>query len=532
MKRAFANARNLAGEQASDAPNLSQVTDMAGMFVEARRFNQNISSWDVSEVKDMKSMFHDARAFNQNIGNWNVSEVKDMKSMFHDARAFNQNIGNWNVSEVKDMERMFYRARAFNQNISSWDVSGVTDMSGMFQYAAKFNQNIGNWDVSDVTRMSSMFRSATKFNQDIGRWDVSSVRHMDNVFRGATTFNQDISRWDVSPNGDRDSVSMDIILSGATAFTQNLGLWYISHDLVDLAILPTVKAEDEVATFHGQNAFLTRGRSGRYVLSGADSRSFTLTQPTISAQGALADTAVLTINEDPGVVGTEYRITISAVKHPATSRLPYGTNNHREFTFVVNNRPDITSHMMVSLKEIMLAENTQKVTDIAASDMDMDTLTYTLSTHDAALFEITDAGVLNFKTDYIPDYENPRNSRGKIDEEADQEYSVLVTVSDGVSTDKQKITVTIADANDAPTLADTTLQIAENSANETVVETITGEDQDTTAPNNVLTYSIIDGDTDGAFAISSSTGAITVNGEDKIDFETTSSYELIVRPCS
>ena len=172
----------------------------------------------------------------------------------------------------------------------------------------------------------------------------------------------------------------------------------------------------------------------------------------------------------------------------------------------------------------MLVENTQKVTDIAASDMDMDTLTYTLSTHDVALFEITDAGVLNFKTDYIPDYENPRNSRGKIDEEADQEYSVLVTVSDGVSTDKQKITVTIADANDAPTLADTTLQIAENSANETVVETITGEDQDATAPNNVLTYSITDGNTDVAFAISSSTGAITVNGEDKIDFETTASY--------
>ena len=111
------------------------------------------------------------------------------------------------------------------------------------------------------------------------------------------------------------------ILSGATAFIQNLGLWYISHDLVDLAILPTVEAEDEVATFHGQNAFLTRSsRSGRYVLSGEDSHFFTLTQPTI-IQGALADTAVLTINEDPGVVGTEYRITISAVKHPATSRI-------------------------------------------------------------------------------------------------------------------------------------------------------------------------------------------------------------------
>ena len=501
---------------------------MNRMFYRARAFNQNIGNWNVSGVTDMSSMFQYAAKFNQNIGNWDVSDVTRMSSMFQGATTFNQDISRWDVSDVTNIGNMFNGATEFNQDISRWDVSDVTNIGNMFNGATEFNQDISRWDVSDVTNIGNMFNGATEFNQDISRWDVSSVRHMNSMFQGATKFNQDISRWDVSPtNGGRTSVEMIGILGGATAFIQNLGLWYISHDLVDLAILPTVEAGDEVATFHGQNAFLTRGRSGRYVLSGEDSRSFTLTQPTISAQGALANAAVLTINEDPGVVGTEYRITISAVKHPATSRFPYGTNNHREFTFVVNNRPDITSHMMVSLKEIMLAENTQKVTDIAASDMDMDTLTYTLSTHDVALFEITDAGVLNFKTDYIPDYENPRNSRGKIDEEADQEYSVLVTVSDGVSTDKQKITVTIADANDAPTLADTTLQIAENSVDGASVGDIMGQDPDTTVPFNTLTYSIIDGDTDGAFAISDA-GEITVNGDNKIDFETISSYELIV----
>ena len=84
-------------------------------------------------------------------------------------------------------------------------------------------------------------------------------------------------------------------------------------------------------------------------------------------------------------------------------------------TLVVNPSPEITSpNGGVSPYEITLTENIQTVTTIAA--MDMDTLTYTISNDDAELFEINNAGELSFKDEYIPDYENPRDAQGNIDQ--------------------------------------------------------------------------------------------------------------------
>ena len=159
---------------------------------------------------------------------------------------------------------------------------------------------------------------------------------------------------------------------------------------------------------------------------------------------------VLTINEAPTARKTSYSIRISA----AGAGL-FGTNNHRDLTLVVNPTPEITSpNGGVSPYEITLAENIQTVTTIAA--MDADTLTYTLSNDDAALFEIVgitgNTRIVQFKDEYIPDYENPRDAQGNIDQNADQEYSVLVTVSDGTSFDTQEIRITITPVNELPTV--------------------------------------------------------------------------------
>ena len=176
----------------------SNVTNMKGMFYEAKSFNQPIGDWDTSNVTDMSSMFGGAESFNQPIGNWDTSNVTDMGGMFSGAKSFNQPIGNWNTSKVTDMINMFYYAKAFNQPIGNWDTSRVTDMGGMFQWAHSFNQPIGNWDTSNVTNMGAMFMGTESFNQPIGNWDTSKVTNMRDMFNWATSFNQPIGNWDTS----------------------------------------------------------------------------------------------------------------------------------------------------------------------------------------------------------------------------------------------------------------------------------------------------------------------------------------------
>ena len=180
MSRAFMGCNNLTFT-ATDAPDLSQVTDMSNMFRAASSFNSDIGAWDVSNVQNMSEMFRSASVFNQDISAWDVSNVTSMYFMFGSARDFNQNIGAWDVNSVVAMNFMFSLAESFNQDISSWDVGEVLNMRWMFGGASSFNQNIGLWDVSSVTNMNTMLSGASSFDQSLGAWDISNVTDMGNM---------------------------------------------------------------------------------------------------------------------------------------------------------------------------------------------------------------------------------------------------------------------------------------------------------------------------------------------------------------
>ena len=64
----------------------------------------NISDWDVSQVTDMSGLFYMKNTFNDNISNWDVSNVTNMLDMFSNATAFNQDISSWNVSNVTKVD--------------------------------------------------------------------------------------------------------------------------------------------------------------------------------------------------------------------------------------------------------------------------------------------------------------------------------------------------------------------------------------------------------------------------------------------
>jgi len=227
--------------------DVSNITDMVGVFHNNTNFNQNINSWNVSNVTDMSLMFRNAESFNQPLNNWNVGNVIYFDRMFHYADSFNQTLNNWDVSTPINMQKMFAYTIAFNQNINNWDVSNVTDMWEMFS-GSNFNQPIGSWDVSNVSNMRQMFAanfnfnsdistwnvsnvnnmygmfSFSSFNQDIGDWDVSNVNDMGSMFYNASTFNQPLGDWDVS-----NVNNMGYMFSNASAFNQPLGDWDVSN---------------------------------------------------------------------------------------------------------------------------------------------------------------------------------------------------------------------------------------------------------------------------------------------------------------
>jgi len=178
---------------ATDAPDLSQVTNMIRMFRNAPNFNEDLDHWDVSAIKNMQSLFSGATAFNGNICNWDVSNVTTMKEMFRSAAIFNQDIGGWNVEKVTNMEDMFRQTAIFNQDISGWDVSSVTNMRQMFDNADSFNQPIGKWDVRNNLSFREMFRQNDAFNQSLGNWQFNPNANFLNVFGGAS--GMDCQAW-------------------------------------------------------------------------------------------------------------------------------------------------------------------------------------------------------------------------------------------------------------------------------------------------------------------------------------------------
>jgi VCBS repeat-containing protein len=168
------------------------------------------------------------------------------------------------------------------------------------------------------------------------------------------------------------------------------------------------------------------------------------------------------------------------------------------------------------------------VGNVAATDANSsegDTLRYSISAGNT-----NNAFVINETTGQIR-VANP----AAVDFETAPTFTLTVTVTDtggngsgtagtGLS-DTATITINLTDANDAPTIANQTFQVAENSANATVVGTVQASDQNA---GDTFTYAITAGNTGGAFAINPNTGQLTVANNAALNFEATASFPLTV----
>lgn len=147
-----------------------------------------------------------------------------------------------------------------------------------------------------------------------------------------------------------------------------------------------------------------------------------------------------------------------------------------------------------------VAENIMAVGTVTATDQDIlptpDTLTYSLTGTDAALFTIDADGIIAFKA--APNFEIPK------DADKDNVYSFNVRVSDGTTTTTEAATVTVADVNEKPVVSGasvTTINVAEDTSTSTPIYRIVASDPEgqqlTFTPANVEAFFFFTVDSDG-----------------------------------
>ena len=64
--------------------DVSEITDMMGLFKNVYIENIKIDQWDTSNVADMSYMFMYCNNFNGDLSAWDTSKVKNMCAMFDD----------------------------------------------------------------------------------------------------------------------------------------------------------------------------------------------------------------------------------------------------------------------------------------------------------------------------------------------------------------------------------------------------------------------------------------------------------------
>ena len=151
-------------------------------------------------------------------------------------------------------------------------------------------------------------------------------------------------------------------------------------------------------------------------------------------------------------------------------------------------------------------------TAIAATDVDGDTLTYTLGGTDVSSFSIVSTSG-QLQTSAALDYETQTS------------YSVTITVSDGTATDTITVTINVTDINEAPSFTDgdsIARSIDENTVSGTNIgSVVSATDED----GEILTYSL-GGTGASSFSIDSTTGQLQTNAS--LDYETKSSYSVSI----
>lgn len=251
-----------------------------------------------------------------------------------------------------------------------------------------------------------------------------------------------------------------------------------------------------------------QGHTVTYALSGPDAALFTIDPATGEVRfNASPDF------ENPLDQGADnvYNVTVTATADFVPEKV--ATQDLVITVTDANDNPPVITSVGT---DATVPENTSTGTvllDIDATDADQpaQTLTYSLTGPDAALFAINSDGEITFLAS--PDYENP------LDAGADNVYNITVNVTDSgapTSTTTQDLTVTVTPVNEAApviTSVVTSATVPENTTNATVLLDIDATDSD--LPAQTLTYTLTGPDA----------ALFNINADGEITFAASPDYE-------
>jgi hypothetical protein len=189
-----------------------------------------------------------------------------------------------------------------------------------------------------------------------------------------------------------------------------------------------------------------------------------------------------------------------------------------EFSSTGSNQPPVILNQAFSVNEN--SPNGTAVGNVVATDPDAgQTLTYTILSGNT-----NSAFALNSSTGAI----TVANSAA-LNYEVLASYSLVIKVQDngtGNLSSQATITVNLLNVNELPVISNQAFSLNENSANATAVGTVLALDPDA---GQTLAYSILSGNTNSAFSLNSSTGAITVINSAALNYEVLASYSLVIK---
>ena len=315
----------------------------------------------------------------------------------------------------------------------------------------------------------------------------------------------DVIGYSLSGN---DAEKLSISTSGAITFKTNPDFETPTDANSDNTYEITIEASDGTDTVTDDLVItiLDVENEGNPIIEGLSSQSinendsigisFTVTDPqndTISFSLSGVDKDLFTLTFD----GLNASLTSSSKDY----ELPEDSDANNVYLVSVNFSDDLNTtsqEVEVSISNIndndpvitssgsfTVPENQQAVATLTATDADNDDLTFSISGGDSSDLEITDSGVLTLKSN--PNFEVKNN------------YSFTASVTDGLYSASNTITVNISDVNEVPLFGAIAGEISANENIVTILTTITASDED----GDTLAYSLT-GDDSSLLSIDSS----------------------------